>query len=1058
GEQRYIVRFVEAPVASYRGGVPGLRATAPPPDSGQRLDVDSDAARAYRDWLDQRQQVHLDTLSNRLRRTIRPERAHQWAINAVTVRLSPAEAAELARSEQVAHIERDRAVPLTTDYGPEWIGADQLWEGISAATTGERGEGIVVGIVDSGINFGHSSFAATAEDGYTHTNPLGNGIYLGWCNPANANYDPAYACNDKVIGAWDYADASWDGESDGPEDNLGHGSHVAATVAGNPVSNATFQAPTISLGSAISGVAPRANLIAYDVCGPTLLCFTTDSVAALDQAIADGVDVINESIGIGGDTFQGAKQQAYLGVLDAGVIAVRSAGNSGPGASSVSTEPVWTSSVAAASHPRSYINRLVDFSGGDDGLGDISGASLTSGYGPAPIVDAADAGDAQCLNAFPAETWNGEIVVCRGQFQRVQRGINVAAGGAGGLILISDGSSVFADAHVLPAVHISAEDGQLVLDWLASGSDHQAVIEGTAMVVDPNRADVLAGFSSRGPLNVDVIKPDLTAPGVAILAAVAADGDDAETYGVYSGTSMASPHVAGAAALLRAIHPTWTPTEIRAALMGTALPEVVRTETLAETSPFDAGSGRIDVERAARSGLLMNETVVNFAAADPAAGGDPRTLNLSSLQDATCGRRCGWLRSVRSALGQSVDWSVAYQGDGEVMISPSSFTLGPGQERSLQIDADLSLVEQNAWQFGRLAFETETETEGVPGFTVPLAAFSASSDRALQFEQTVDRTTARPGDELAYGFRLAPLFPGDYRLSDQLPEGLALDETSLSPGMNFDAASRTVTWSDSLDGGSLVLGTTADPPASTYQSLAELGVGAMPIDAGQCDDGGLLVPGLDFQFQGQSYDEVIWSVNGTLEPGRESLSTTSAVNLELPNPQLPALLAPLWTDLIVCDSGALRVATLTVDAAEFYVFEWDQVPLFGPPPNAEPLSFQVWIEKGGANFWFMYGNVTPGDWNEITIGAQLSGGTLGETLYFNGAGALPTSGDALAGTSNVDVQDLGFRARVKEDYTGLVINEALLEDKSGRSEVLRSWTRVDVPDEVFHDRFEQPDS
>nr|WP_239056492.1 S8 family serine peptidase [Wenzhouxiangella limi] len=1051
GEQRYIVRFVEAPVASYRGGVPGLRATAPPPGTGQRLDVDSDAARAYRNWLARQQQAHLDALSNRVRRTIRPERAHQWAINAVTVRLNPAEAAELARFEQVAHIERDRALPLTTDYGPEWIGADQLWEGISAATAGERGEGIVVGILDTGINFGHPSFAATTEDGYTHTNPLGSGNYLGWCDPENLNYDASYACNDKLIGAWDFADAAWEEESDGPEDNQGHGSHVAATVAGNPLSSATVQAPTVSLSSAISGVAPQANLIAYDVCAE--LCRTSDVVAALDQAIKDGVDVVNESIGIGGDIFRGAKQQAYLGVLDAGIMAVRAAGNSGPGARSVDTEPVWTASVAAASHPRAYINRLVDFSGGDDALGDITGASLTSGYGPAPIVDAADAGDAQCLDAFPAETWNGEIVICtRGEIGRVQKGDNVAAGGAGGLILVDDGSGLVADAHVLPAVHITAEDGQALRQWLATGSNHQGAIAGTTITADADTADVLAGFSSRGPLNVDVIKPDMTAPGVAILAAVAADGGNPETYGVYSGTSMASPHVAGAAALLRAIHPTWTPSEIRSALMGTALPDAVRTETLAEANPFDGGSGRIDVERAARSGLLMNESVVDFAAADPTTGGDPRTLNLPSLQDAACGRQCSWRRSVRSALGQSVDWSVSYQGDGEVAISPSSFTLGPGQERSLQIDADLSRVDQDAWQFGRLAFENQAE--GVPGFTMPLAAFSASADTALEFEQTVDRAAARPGDELVYGFRIAPFFSGDYRLSDPLPEGVTLDETSLSAGMSFDAVSRTVRWSGSMDGGALVLGSTDNPPVSTYQSLADFGVDAFPVPDNMCDEGGVLINGLDFRFQGRAYSELIWSVNGALEPGRESLSAVSANNQSLPNPQLPALIAPMWTDMIVCDSGALRVAIVPLDSNEFYVFEWDQVPLFDPLANAEPLSFQVWIEKGGENFWFVYGNVILGDWDEMTVGAQFAGGSLGELLYFNGAGTLPASGDVLGGGSSVDSQNLEFSVQTDADRTGLIINEALLEDESGRSDSLRTWTQVELP--LFYDRFEQP--
>lgn len=1050
GEQRYIVRFVEAPVASYRGGVPGLRAPVSATGDRQRLNVASDESQAYRNWLIQRQLEHLGGLSERVRRSLQPERSHQLAINAVTLRMTPAEAAALAQADFVAHVEPDRALPLNTDYGPGWIEADQLWDGTSLATEGTHGEGILVGIIDTGINFTHPSFAQIAEDNYIHTNPLGSGTYLGWCDPANANHDAAYACNDKLIGAWDYADSSWNEEADGPVDNAGHGSHVASTVAGNPLSNATLQTPTVSVTSAISGVAPRANLIAYDVCAE--FCNTSDVVAALDQAIADGVDVLNESIGIGGDVFQGAKQQAYLGVLDAGIMAVRSAGNSGPGAGSLDTEPVWTTSVAAASHSRAFVNAVTGLSGGESSLADISGVSLTSSYGPAAIVDAVDKGDGLCLEGFEAGTWSGEIVICtRGQIGRVQKGINVKAGGAGGLILVDDGSGLVADAHELPAVHITTEDGLVLRTWLASGINHQGQIAGTTTAEVPAGADVLAGFSSRGPLVLDVIKPDLTAPGVAILAAVAADGEIAETYGVYSGTSMASPHVAGAAALLRAIHPTWTPSEIRSALMGTALPGVVRTEALAEATPFDAGSGRIDVERAARTGLLMNESAIDFLAADPSTGGDPRTLNLPSLQNGVCVRTCSWQRTVTNAVANAITWEVSYQGDGQVAVTPSAFTLGAGQERALNIQADLSLVDPGVWQFGRLVFETDAE--GIPAFTIPLAARAAISGSALEFQQSVDQESARPGDELLYTFSVAPFYAGDYRIVDPLPEGLSLVMDSSGEDMSYDPQTGILDWSARLGGASLELGDALNSPAVAYQPLSELGVEPFLFQSTTCDDGGLLIPNLDFRFQGRQYTQLIWSINGTLEPGGESLSAASPENSDLPNGSLPGLLAPLWTDLTVCDRGALRATTVTRESADYHVFEWDQVPLFGAQADAAAFSFQVWIETGTENFWFVYGGLGPEERSSMTIGAQFGGGaSLGRTLYFNGEGSLPTPGDGVYGRSDIDRRTLSFRGRVADGRTGFIINTATLEDESGRDAPVKAWTRVELP--LFFDRFE----
>ena len=379
-----------------------------------------------------------------------------------------------------------------------------------------------------------------------HTNPRGK--YYGVCDPAKTDiYDPTFICNEKLIGAWDFADSFE--PPDGPRDNDGHGSHTASTAAGNRV-NASVIAPTYVYNNLVSGVAPRANIIAYDACGQEG-CPGSALVAAINQAVADGVDVINYSIGGGSrNPWRSADALAFLAALDAGVYVSVSAGNAGPSGSTIGSpsNAPWVTSVAAATHHRRFANRLVGMSGGNTTPpADIAGQGVAGGYGPARIVYAGNytstlgASDALCRQPFSPGTFNGEIVVCdRGVVGRVAKSQNVAVGGAGGFVLANDalnGDSLNADAYVLPGVHIPYNDGVVLKAWLAAGGVTNATIAGAQPQVDPAFGDIMAAFSSRGPdaTSPSVLKPDITAPGVDIMAAIHTGGN----YGVLSGTSMA---------------------------------------------------------------------------------------------------------------------------------------------------------------------------------------------------------------------------------------------------------------------------------------------------------------------------------------------------------------------------------------------------------------------------------------------------------------------------------------------------------------------------------------
>jgi hypothetical protein len=192
------------------------------------------------------------------------------------------------------------------------------------------------------------------------------------------------------------------------------------------------------------------------------------------------------------------------------------------------------------------------------------------------------------------------------------------------------------------------------------------------------QGDVLAGFSLRGPSPlVTVTKPDIAAPGVNIYAAL--DNATGGGYGYLSGTSMATPHLAGSATLLRAVHPDWTPAEVKSALMLTAFTDGHEEDRTTPWTPDDVGSGRDDLTKAALVGFVLNETYDNYLAAEP-PGGDPATLYIASARDVTCSGSCNWTRVVRNALSVGSSWTVSVNSPAglDVTVDPPTFAFTGG--------------------------------------------------------------------------------------------------------------------------------------------------------------------------------------------------------------------------------------------------------------------------------------------------------------------------------------------------------------------------------------------
>lgn len=747
---RYIVQLSASPLASYRGGILGLAATNPAILGQVKLDATSSASRAYLDYLAQQQSSFLVSAQMTLGRPVVVLANYRYALNGVALAMNAAEAAKISRMSGVKQVMAEKIYKLQSDVGPAWIGAPGIWSGSATGGAASKGEGVVVGVIDTGVNHDHPSFADIGGDGYNHTNP--RGTFFGACDPVTG----LPFCNDKLIGVWDFTGTT-------PEDDNLHGSHTASTAAGNVVA-ADIIAPTLTLTRNVSGVAPHANLITYKACDTASGgCRGVSLGLAIDQATADGVDVINFSIGGGSsDPWTDANAISFLGARDAGIFVSASAGNDGPGASTVGSpsNAPWLMSVAASTHNRKFVNSVVDMSGGSGAApANIAGKSVTSGYGPAKIVYAGDYGFPLCgdgpadeatgraaINPFTPGTFNGEIVICdRGTYGRVEKGENVKEGGAGGMILVNDapnGDSLIGDAHALPAVHISYANGNVLKNWVANGTGHTGTITGTVTDVNTANGDAMASFSSRGPDKSapGVLKPDVTAPGVDILAAFNTLGNTGQVggveWGVISGTSMSSPHSAGAAALVRAIHPDWTPAEVQSALMTTSITNGVNVGGKLAT-PFDRGAGRVDLTQAARAGLVLNEilaagqTVTQYY---ETAQANPTTLNRPSMANSDCKGTCSWTRVVTSTLNTTASWTAKTSGPKGVRltVSPSKFTLAPGGSQAVTVTADVADAPVGQWSFAELS----VTSKGVPTAHLPIAVFPGGAPQPVNITTT----------------------------------------------------------------------------------------------------------------------------------------------------------------------------------------------------------------------------------------------------------------------------------------------------------------------------------
>lgn len=750
---RYFITFTEPGLVNYHGGIQGIPATAPNFDgvsknSSEKLQVNSIAAQSYKAYLEQRRAGHIASMEMAIGHPLKIKFSYGIIRNGVSAALTSAEAARITKLRGVKSVKPVTMRSRQSIFGgPAMIGATSIWDGstVPIYATATQGQGIKLGVIDSGTQIGHPSFANDPMCGFSNSNPK---LHPRDCTQTDVN------------GVCDGPDANADA-------NDGHGVHTASTAAGNLIDNTVSPTPGLPDGVSMAGVAPCASIYAYRVADHGNGAFYSDYlIAALENTIIDQVDVVNYSIGQHCGTGNPWSDQGFLDMEASDIFVAASAGNTRADcpnpAGHVGNNGPWVMTVAASTLDQ-LLEPQLSVTGPSPVPALLEHISLTPGRtnlaSPAdtPLTSAT-------LRSYPANrtgcTSTGgiasatfapdDIAVLRRSSCNIREVINNAtAAGANFLIVTNNQPGTF-EIHPVGSYHnvISFSVDQARGDTLLAFADanpapafdpdviysdgfefvpaaNHALADFAPVAVGLRQGDVLADFSFRGPTPApyaNLTKPDITAPGIDVFAAL---DNTAGNYGYMSGTSMSAPHVAGAAALVRAVHPSWTPMEVKSALQTTAETTGFQEDGITAWTVDQVGSGRVDLSRAALAGLTLDESVSNFQAANPDGGTlDMRDLNLASLRDTYCSPNCSWSRTVTNHLHRTGNWTISSVDPTGYSLSatPGSFTLAQSQSQTVTFTATTTGAPQFNMQFGQFDLSEDNSHAPPQHLTVAVKA------------------------------------------------------------------------------------------------------------------------------------------------------------------------------------------------------------------------------------------------------------------------------------------------------------------------------------------------
>ena len=760
-----------------------------------------------------------DRVLARLASSPRKLYSYRYSLNGFAAVLTPAEAHKLAHQPEVLHVWEDEVRPLATTHSPGFLGLFDGNGGLRGAP-GLDGDGVVIAVIDSGITPEHPALADTREadrpracrSSWARATLLGRWLcrrydrledqllfpepvdWAGECQ-AGPEFDVG-ACNNKLIGARYFLEGAQaggpidEGEIFSARDVDGHGTHTATTAAGNRVRASIFGT---FLGR-VEGIAPMARVAAYKACwlrpgDLRATCNTSDLANAVDTAVADGVHIINYSVGSSLLTTTAPDDLALMAAAKAGIVTVVAAGNEGPNFGTIGSPAgaPWVITAAASSRDGQHSVEALEISAPASVAGryavkeaDFTPPLIDEGPIEARLVLAdddddslADDGTGTTMDACQPLANGDEI---SGNIAFIQRGgcdfdlkiANAVEAGAVAAVVFSiagdpivmSGTAGLAD---IPALMIGQADGNLLVDELDAGRTVEALLDKRLFLTIEDTGNRMGTFSARGPGPVgDVLKPDVTAPGINILAGFtpdAANSVSGEHFAFLTGTSMSAPHVAGVAALLRQAHPDWSPAAIKSALMTTAHQDVRQGDGESSAIPFDFGSGHIRPNAANDPGLVYDATADDidaFAcgtgspAVDPArcdelaaadASFEPADLNQPSIAISRLANTRTVTRRVTNVGAGSETYvaEIVPPVGLAVQVSPPALTVAPGESASFEVTLTYQSGPLDLWRFGSLTWRgSEREVRSVlavrpTSVNAPAEVFATGTSGSFDF-------------------------------------------------------------------------------------------------------------------------------------------------------------------------------------------------------------------------------------------------------------------------------------------------------------------------------------
>ena len=707
--------------------------------------------------------------------------SYRYGFNGFAAQMTATQAHRLENMPEVLHVWEDEIRPLATNFSPSFLGLFEADVGLRGPE-GLDGDGIVIAFIDSGIYPEHPALSDTQEadrpslcrSTWAEVSFLGLWLcrrydkredeitfdppenWNGICETGES-FEETH-CNNKLIGArYFIAGAENSGPIDSGEirsarDVDGHGTHTATTAAGNRVQSSIFG----TLIGSIEGIAPRARVAVYKACwlrpGDTRAsCNTSDLANAIDAAVADGVDIINYSVGTSMLQITAPDDIALMNATKTGVLAIVAAGNEGPNLGTIGSPAggPWAITVGASTRDGETSVEAMQINEPPSIAGKyaVKEANFTPPLSdsdpieaPLILVDDGDDASGTGTTADACEPLINDTEIS-GNIAFIERGgcnfdVKIQNAGDAGAVaavvysiagdpIVMNGNSAIVD---IPAVMIGQADGNLIVAEIEAGNDVTAVLEKSLLLTEPETGNVMATFSARGPGPVrDIVKPDVTAPGVNILAGFTPETANSmpdETFAYLSGTSMSTPHVAGVAALLMQARPEWGPSSIKSALMTSARQDLVQSDGESVANPFDYGAGHIVPNDALNPGLVYDVSDDEFDAfacgtespAVPESRCDelegagvsfaPEDLNQPSIGLARLANEQTIRRRVTNVSDESQTFvaSVTAPPGIQVSVVPSNISLGPGQTATFDVTFVYESGPLDLWRFGSLTW------------------------------------------------------------------------------------------------------------------------------------------------------------------------------------------------------------------------------------------------------------------------------------------------------------------------------------------------------------------